>query len=119
MFLIGILLPIASVIILYSITGNFGAFWFWTFEYAFQYASLVSVSQGISTLQMRLVEIGSPNFPVALGALLGLTALMFNRELRPKSVFMYGFVIASLLSICPGFFLGPTTLCYCYLRSAC
>ena len=40
-FILGILMPIASVMILYSITGNFGAFWFWTFEYAFQYASLI------------------------------------------------------------------------------
>jgi len=105
--IVGILMPIVSVIILYSITGNFGAFWFWTFEYAYQYASLVSVSQGITNLQMRLVEIWSPNFPIALGALIGLTALMFNRDLRPKSVFIYGFVIASFLSICPGFYFRP------------
>ena len=106
-FLVGILTPIASVILLYFITGNFGAFWFWTFEYAFQYASLVSVSQGMTNLQMRLVEIGSPNFPIALGALIGLAALMFNRDLRPKSVFIYGFFIASFLSICPGFYFRP------------
>ncbi len=106
-FMVGILMPLASVILLYSLTGNFGAFWFWTFEYAFQYASLVSVSQGMTQLQMRLVEIGSPNFPIALGALLGLTALMFSRDLRPKSVFIYGLVIASFLSICPGFYFRP------------
>ncbi len=106
-FIIGILMPIASVMILYFITGNFGAFWFWTFEYAFQYTSLLSVSQGMTNLQMRLVEIWSPNFPIALGALLGLTALMFNKELRPKSVFIYGFAIASFLSICPGLYFRP------------
>ena len=106
-FIFGILMPIASVMILYSITGNFGAFWFWTFEYAFQYASLISVSQGMTLLQMRLVEIGIPNFPIALGALLGLTALMFNKDLKPKRVFLYGFFIASFLAICPGFYFRP------------
>lgn len=105
--IVGILMPIVSVMILYAITGNFGAFWFWTFEYAFRYASLISVSQGMTQLQMRLIEIWSPNFPIALGALLGLTALMFNKDLRPKSVFLYGFFIASFLSICPGFYFRP------------
>ncbi len=84
--------------------GVFEKFWFWTFEYARGYISMVPLKQGFVTLKDTLAKIIPPVRFIWLSALLGLLSIIWNRKIRKHSVFIACFIVCSFLAVCPGLF---------------
>jgi len=101
------MLPFLVICGLLFLAGVFPNFWFWTFTYASKYASEEPVSMALT----RFVERGFPAiYPWRLIwclAVLGLSAIFWNKKMRSHWDFLVGFSIFSILTICPGFHFRP------------
>jgi hypothetical protein len=100
LFILGIVIPYCLIIIWLSRAGTFYRFWFWTVQYAKEYASGVSISDGIANLHNYLIELKC-ELPLWLLALAGLLLLCTSNKTRTDRFFIFGFFIFSFLSICP------------------
>ena len=70
----GALLPFAFVCLWLAAAGTFGAFWFWTFRYAAQYATLQSAAAALRMFGSTVGYALPAAWPVLLLALAGLVA---------------------------------------------
>ncbi len=104
LFVLGIIMPFGLTIILFLTCGNFENFWFWTFKYASEYASSISISLGVANLKGSFVLIMKPNFLIMIVALFGLVSIFWSKAGKSRWFFVFGFFIASFFSICPGFY---------------
>ena len=107
LFILGIITPFGLTIILFLVAGNFDKFWFWTFKYASEYATRIPISQGIAKFKWSFTQIIKPDFLIIIGSFIGMFGPIWNKTIRHKMPFFYGFFIASFLSICPGFYFRP------------
>lgn len=107
-FLLGATVPFGLVCLILSLAGVFDKFWFWTFVYAREYVSSNPFSTGLSTLQRLIFNIVVSS-SILLWSLagIGLTALLWDKEARPRGLFVVVFLIMSFLSTCPGFHFRP------------
>ena len=107
LLIISSMLPFLVICGLLFLAGVFPNFWFWTFTYASKYASEEPVSMALT----RFVERGFPAiYPWRLIwclAVLGLSAIFWNKKMRSHWDFLVGFSIFSILTICPGFHFRP------------
>jgi hypothetical protein len=101
-FIIGIITPYTLTVMLFLIAGNLSKFWFWTFEYASQYASTLTVSQGMKYFKTGATRIIRPNILILLMAVTGLIGIIRDKSIRSNQFFVYGFLFVSFLSILPG-----------------
>jgi len=102
LFILASAIPfIVSCVILYGV-GVFPRFWFWTFTYASQYVSEVTLSTGMRHFMMSAQWAISPWVWAVSGV--GLTAIFWNEKARANWFFLIGFSLFSFLSVCPGFF---------------
>jgi 4-amino-4-deoxy-L-arabinose transferase-like glycosyltransferase len=103
-FNIGIVLPFALFCLLMVTTGDFGRFWFWTFDYAKSYADVCSWSAGMT----HLTDYIRNNFSVYAGfcflAAVGWVLLALNRNKRRELFFLTGLTIFSFLGTTPGLY---------------
>ena len=100
----GLILPFAITCLILWQAGVFEKFWFWTFEYASEYASAVPLSRGLRNLGHTLPAIlSSAPLPWILSGI-GLGALAFSEKYRRRIGFGLGLLVFSLLAICPGFY---------------
>ena len=106
---IGVLLLASAIpfavncLVLYTV-GVFPRFWFWTFTYAHQYVSEFPLRQGLQNfLYMVLVVIPPWGWLWAMAGI-GLTATFWNEKAKSNWIFLWGFLLFSFLTICPGFF---------------
>ena len=106
-FVVGGLTPLALTAVIYIGTNNFGAFWFWTFEYASEYVSLVPLAQGIDLFVRAFGRILQANWLVLLLSLLGLVAVAWDKSIRKNYAFSFGFLAISFLAITPGLYFRP------------
>lgn len=67
-----------------ALTGTFAAFWFWTFTYAFESGTAVSLADGGSALVGSLGSILPTSYLPASLAALGLSALVWDERARSK-----------------------------------
>ncbi len=104
LFITGAILPFALTCLILYCAGVFDKFWFWTFDYARQYISYLSLSDGLSTLKaiMKLIVTAAPSLWIL--AVVGLTAPTCNKNIRKHCPFVLGFLLLSFLSTCPGFY---------------
>ena len=107
LFLAGVLLPFGLTCLILWRAGVFERFWFWTFEYAREYASGLPLSDGWHNLKGRAtLLVGAA--PLLWGlAGLGVTAWVWNRKARQQSAFTAGFAAFSFLAVCPGLYFRP------------
>jgi hypothetical protein len=103
-FLAGAAAPFALTCMLLWLAGVFPKFWFWTFTYARQYASEVSLSEGVSVLATNFAPILKQNAPLWLLAAAGLFMAWHKREEWGAAAFATGFLVFSFLAVCPGLF---------------
>ncbi|OGW75837.1 MAG: hypothetical protein A2Z72_04200 [Omnitrophica bacterium RBG_13_46_9] len=105
LFLMGITIPFILTVIVLFLAGVFDKFWFWTFTYAREYASLMpfSTENFIRTISWII----HPSLLIWSLAVIGLTALLWNRKMWPFSLFVGLFFIFSFLSVFPGFYFRP------------
>ena len=101
---LAMLLPFLITCLILWYCGAFEKFWFWTFKYAHQYISLLTLETGLRSLKYVLGLLVPSALFIWLSALLGLLSIIWNREIRRHSAFLVGFLICSFLSLCPGFY---------------
>ena len=104
LFSTGVFLPfILTCFILWRL-GVFERFWFWTFDYARQYVSMVPFYIGLEPLVENTIAIVTS--AVCLWAMsgLGLIYLLCSSRFSGRRLFVLGFLVFSFLSVCPGFY---------------
>lgn len=103
----GMLLPYAVTCLIFVVSGSFGQFWFWTFEYARTYASQAPLVSPLAKFQFRAVPILKASWPLWTLAGIGLSACLWNKEARKYWPFLMLFALFSFLAICPRFSFRP------------
>jgi hypothetical protein len=104
MFFGGILLPFAATCLILYWAGVFKTFWFWTISYGREYASTLSVGEGIQVFWSAIPRVIGPSFLIWVIAAIGLCAFLWNRESRTHLIFVFGLFLFSFLAVCPGFY---------------
>ena len=101
-FLAGAALPFVLTCIWLWRAGVFETFWFWTFSYASQYVTNWGIRDGAHQLALAFPKIMGPSVWIWIVAGTGISAFIWDREMRPRAPFVLGFLIFSFLAICPG-----------------
>jgi len=106
LFASGTAIPLALIALWMITAGTFGKFWFWTFEYARDYATSVPLSEGLSILQSQFTHLVSLEFPLWILAASGIAVLFIvGRRNDPFAlVLLVGLLVASFAAVCPGFY---------------
>jgi hypothetical protein len=102
LFLLGTIIPYALILVNMVLAGVYDKFWFWTVQYAREYAAGPSLLKGLMTFifQFATKIIAQPL--LWLLALAGSVSLCTSLGRRTDRVFIFGFLFFSFLSICPG-----------------
>ncbi len=103
-FLCGVSLPLALTGFALWWAGVFDKFWFWTITYAREYALEVPLSVGFGGLRDRFPGIVGPNLAIWIIALAGLVLVWWRKQDRIVAIFATGFLVFSLLAVCPGLY---------------
>jgi 4-amino-4-deoxy-L-arabinose transferase-like glycosyltransferase len=106
-FTVGAALPFVVMCGLLARAGVFGAFRFWTFDYARQYVTEVPVGDGLAFLAAVFPGVIAPSLPIWILALLGVVALLRDERAARHRTELLLFAGASFLAICPGFYFRP------------
>ena len=97
-------IPFAVTCIILWWAGVFEKFWFWTFGYAREYVARQPISMGFRILSAAIPPIIGPSILLWLTAGVGLGALILREKDAHRRLFVEGFLLFSLLSVCPGFY---------------
>ncbi len=103
----GFLLPFGLTCLIFFAAGVFDKFWFWTFTYAGEYASLTSSSEGLAKLQRNLFAIVEASPLIWLLAVAGLAASFWDKRVKERSPFLWSFIFFSFLAVFPGLYFRP------------
>jgi len=104
LFLLGAILPYTLIVLWVLKAGTFATFWFWTVTYAKEYASGLSIGQGVEALIHNFSVIYYPNIPLWLLAGAGALLLLVKKAQCRNRLFVAGLLCSSFLAICPGFY---------------
>jgi hypothetical protein len=104
LFMLGISLPFAVTCVLLWSAGVFDKFWFWTFDYAREYVTGVPLSAGLGLLQNRLERLFTSAPLLWILAAAGFVWLWWKAEARRHAPFAAGFLLFSILAVCPGLY---------------
>jgi len=104
LFCAGVILPVGVTCILLLRAGVFDKFWFWTFSYARQYAAEASPADGWRNLGFELPHVLAYSKPLWALAGVGLLAAWSRKEQRARALYVTGFLVASVLGVCPGLY---------------
>ncbi len=100
----GSALPFALMLGVFAFQGVLGAFWFWTFGYASEYVSVVSMSEARARFVRMLETVTRADRALWIAAALGFGALWLRGGSREARVVLSGLLGASLLALTPGFY---------------
>jgi len=100
----GMLLPFAIFCLAACVAGDFGRFWFWTVQYAGNYAGQRSVAEGSAALANNLLDQLSPYGGFWLLAAAGLLFATRAREKRNELGFALAFMVFAFLATTPGLY---------------
>lgn len=103
----GMAAPFALICAVLAWQGVLGRFWFWTFQYAAAYVAETPLSAADDMLVMAWSYITRANWMLWYAAAAGLALLFVQRWPRETRAVIGGWVLASILSILPGFFFRP------------
>jgi 4-amino-4-deoxy-L-arabinose transferase-like glycosyltransferase len=99
--------PLAATAAWLARAGVFDSFRFWTFTYAFEYATAIPLGTGLGFLFERLGDLARSYFPIAMLAVLGLGVLLAKRRGEGSTRFTFAFLAFSFLAVCPGLYFRP------------
>ena len=99
----GVILPFGITCLLLWHGGVFDRFWFWTIDYARQYASLVPFNRALQLFFYNTREVIVAGRPIWILAGIGLVAGLWAQRTRAGAVFLVGFLLFSALALCAGF----------------
>jgi hypothetical protein len=100
----GVILPFGITCLLLWYRGVSDKFWFWTIDYARQYASLVPFGQALQIFFYSAREVIVAGWPIWMLAGIGLVVGLWEQRTRAGTLFLLGFLIFSALALCPGFY---------------
>jgi uncharacterized SAM-binding protein YcdF (DUF218 family) len=104
LFLFGSILPFVLTFGILYMVGVFERFWFWTFSYAYEYASQIPFSTGLEILFGQIPNIMGHFYLLWGVAGLGISALFLDKTSRTHAPFILGFLVFSFLAVCPGLY---------------
>lgn len=104
LFILGVIIPGGLFLLILAIGGALDKFWFWTFKYASEYASMLSIESGLLNLKANITPGLKMSFPIWLSAVIGLTSLFWDKKSRSRWLFSSGFFLASLAALSLGFY---------------
>lgn len=107
LFIIGASIPGLVTGFLLWRAGVFEKSWFWTFKYATQYGSQVSLGEGLQLFAGHFFGVIGTAWPIWMLGLVGLIALAVDRTIRHSAGFLTTFAIFSALAVCPGLYFRP------------
>jgi hypothetical protein len=100
----GMIFPFALCCLVLWRAGVFEKFWFWTIDYARQYASIVPIAESPRFFRAGVGRVIAANYSLWLMAAGGLVLIWFDKRLEKKRFWLLGFSLGSALSVCPGFY---------------
>jgi hypothetical protein len=104
LFISGLFIPyLLTCITLYAL-GVFQEFWFWTVLYAARYASLQSLPEGFALFRMQVPIVIDGQYLLWILAGMGMVLILWQRDLKSRVLFTYGFFFFSFLAVCPGLY---------------
>jgi Dolichyl-phosphate-mannose-protein mannosyltransferase len=103
-FVCAVALPFGATCLLLWGSGVFGKFWFWTVTYARAYGSLVSLSEAPQIFFDEIKDVVDSSWPLWVLAALGMVACVWDKDLRPPAIFLFGFLGFSALALSSGLY---------------
>ena len=103
----GTALPFLLTCLLMWRAGVFSTFWFWTVDYASQYASNYGLISGAYFFSANVSPIVSSSLWILIIAGLGVIAVCCDRKSSEGSKFILGFLVFSFLAVCPDLAFRP------------
>jgi len=103
-FSFGAMLPFVLVLLALSVQGVLDRFWFWAFQYAAEYASQLTLSQGAQKFKLGLDTITQSNWPLWLLSTVGYILLWIGRWPLGTRIWISSFALVSVVALIPGFF---------------
>jgi hypothetical protein len=97
-------IPFAVTCIALWRAGVFEKFWFWTFDYAREYVTRQPISMSFRILSTTIPSIIGPSILLWLTAGVGLGVLILKDKDAHRRLFVEGFLLFSILAVCPGFY---------------
>jgi hypothetical protein len=101
---VGVAAPLVSLGAVLMAQGVLGRFWFWTFEYAHTYVTLLPASRLWTDLPRNLDEAAQATRWIWVTGGVGLVALWVDRWPARSRGWLTGLLVAAFIAICPGFF---------------
>jgi hypothetical protein len=105
--LLGEVLPFALTCALLYRAGVFQNFWFWTFDYALQYGSILPLRKGAEYLTENFSYILRFTPWLWALALTGVSTVFWNPPTRRHAAFVFGLLAFSCAAVCPGLYFRP------------
>lgn len=106
-FVVGLLVPLGLCAAALRWTGVWGSFWFWTFEYASEYVSLVTLDQGLDTFIHEFSLVAGPSAPIWILGAAGVPLSFLDRAFAERGTRLLLFTTFSFLTVCPGLYFRP------------
>jgi 4-amino-4-deoxy-L-arabinose transferase-like glycosyltransferase len=103
-FVAGCSVPFALTCLILWKAGVFSSFWFWTFSYARQYSSLVSLKDGWDLFTFNFLPIFYAAPALWAIALVGLTAFIWHAPVRRHAALIVGLLAFSFLAVSSGLY---------------
>jgi hypothetical protein len=102
-FVTGAAVPLGVTSLILWYAGVFDKFWFWTINYAWQYGSLVPLSQAPRFFFPSANEVVLTGWPVWILAGIGALTGLWDQRTRASILFLIGFLFFSALAVARGF----------------
>ena len=100
----GVVLPLGVTCLILISAGTLRTFWFWVFTYAREYGSETTLSLGLQRFLQVFPPVAGAAAGVWIFAGFGLTALLWDREIRAHAKFIAAFLLFSVAAVCFGLF---------------
>jgi hypothetical protein len=96
--------PFALTSLILWRAGIFSNFWFWTFSYARQYSSLVTIKDGWDLFTFNFLPMFYAAPALWIIGLIGLTAFVWHAPIRRRAVLIIGLLAFSFLAVSSGLY---------------
>ena len=103
-FALGAALPLALTFLILWKAGVFERFWFWTFRYAREYATEMTLRGGWTLFCAMFPRVVLPNIALWVAAAAGLVLLWWKHNRLRTALPVTLFLVFSVLAVCPGLY---------------
>ena len=103
-FILGALSPLLVTFFWLYTAGVFDKFWFWTIQYAANYAAQVPLADAFPIFKENFLYVVDGFTVLWIVSALGLLAALFSAQMKQRRMFYILFILFSFLSVCPGFY---------------